>query len=139
MMKTLGEIHDLYMETDTLLLADVFENYRKVIDKNYKLDPIHFYTAPSLSSAAGLKYTGVSLEIPTDVDMHIFVDRGLRGGINMVANHLAKANNPLLPPEFYDKDTKPSFIKFVDANNLYGWAMSQFLPTGEFKWVEWVH
>ena len=57
----------------------------------------------------------------------------------MVANHFAKANNSLLPPEFYDKDTQQSFIKFVDANNLYGWAMSQFLPTGGFKWVKWIH
>ena len=138
-LKNLGELHDLYMETDTLLLADVFENYRKVIHTNYELDPIHFYTAPSLSWSAGLKYTGVKLEIPTDVNIHMFIDRGLRGGISMVANHFAKANNSMLPPEFYDKDTQQSFIKFVDANNLYGWAMSQFLPTGGFKWVKWIH
>ena len=138
-LQTLGELHDLYMETDTLLLADVFENYRKVIHRNYELDPIHFYTAPSLSWSAGLKYTGVKLEIPTDVNIHMFIDRGLRGGISMVANHFAKANNSMLPPEFYDKDSKQSFIKFVDANNLYGWAMSQFLPTGGFKWVKWIH
>ena len=57
-LKNLGELHDLYVETDTLLLADVFENYRQVIHKNYGLDPVHFYTAPSLSWSAGLKFKG---------------------------------------------------------------------------------
>ena len=138
-LKNLGELHDLYMVTDTLLLADVFENYRTVIHKNYGLDPIHFYTAPSLSWSAGLKYTGVRLELPTDVTINIFMDEGLRGGISLVGNHFAKANNKLLPPEFFDKNSKQSYIKFVDANNLYGWAMSQCLPTGGFKWVQWIH
>ena len=134
-LKNLGELHDLYMETDTLLLADVFQNYRQVIMKNYGLDPAHFYTAPALSWSAGLKYTNAKLEIPEDIDMHIFLDRGLRGGISMVANHIARANNKLMN-EFYDPETQQSFIKFVDANNLYGWAMSQFLPLGNFKWVD---
>ena len=132
-LKNLGELHDLYMETDTLLLADVFENYRQVIMKNYGLDPTHFYTAPSLSWSAGLKFTKVKLEIPQDIDMHLFVDQGLRGGISMVCNSFARANN-LLMKEF-DSSIQQSFIKFIDANNLYGWAMSQFLPTGNFKWV----
>ena len=132
-LKNLGELHDLYMETDTLLLADVFQNYRQVIMKNYGLDPTHFYTAPSLSWSAGLKFTKVKLEIPQDIDMHLFVDQGLRGGISMVCNSFARANN-LLMKEF-DSSIQQSFIKFIDANNLYGWAMSQFLPTGNFKWV----
>jgi hypothetical protein len=133
-LDNLGELHDLYVETDTLLLADVFENYRKVIHKNYELDPVHFYTAPALSWSAGLKFTKAKLEIPLDVNMHIFFDNGLRGGISMVVNHFAKANNPHLK-EFYNPETEQSFIKFVDANNLYGFAMSQCLPTGGFKWV----
>ena len=133
-LKNMGELHDLYMMTDTLLLADVFENYRDVILKNYRLDPAHFYTAPSLSWSAGLLHTKVKLEIPRDVDMHIFIDRGLRGGISMVANHFARANNPALK-EFWDPVKQRSYIKFVDANNLYGWAMSQYLPTGGFKWM----
>ena len=133
-LKNLGELHDLYMETDTLLLADVFENYRKTIFNHYDLDPIHFYTAPSLSWSAGLKFTNVKLEIPSDIDMHMFFDRGLRGGISLVTNHYAKANNKLMK-EYYDSKTKQSYIMYVDANNLYGWAMSQTLPTGGFKWV----
>ena len=133
-LKTLGELHDLYMMTDTLLLADVFEFYRTTIIQNYGLDPAHFYTAPSLSWSAGLKYTKVKLEIPRDVDVHIFIDKALRGGISMVANHFARANNPALE-KFWDPSRQMSFIKFIDANNLYGWAMSQILPTGGFKWM----
>ena len=133
-LKNLGELHDLYMETDTLLLADVFENYRKVIHRNYGLDPVHFYTAPSLSWSAGLKFTNVKLEIPLDVNMHIFFDRGLRGGISMVAEHFARANNKYM--EDFDSSSQQSFIQLVDANNLYGWSMSQMLPTGGFKWLD---
>ena len=102
--------------------------------KNYGLDPIHFYTAPSLSWSAGLKFTKVKLEIPQDIDMHIFFDRGLRGGISMVSHPYAKANNKAMK-EYYDPQTKQSYIMLVDANNLYGWAMSQPLPTGGFEWV----
>ena len=134
-LKNLGEFHDLYMETDTLLLADVFEKYRRNIHRNYGMDPVHFYTAPSLSWSAGLKYSGAKLEIPHDISMHIFIDNGLRGGISMVANQYAKANN-LEMKEQYDAEVKTSYIFFTDANNLYGWAMSQALPTGGFKWVE---
>ena len=133
-LKNLGELHDLYMETDTLLLADVFENYRGVIHKNYGLDPVHFYTAPALSWSAGLKFTKVKLEIPLDVNMHIFFDLGLRGGISMVAEHFARANNKYM--EDFDSAIQQSFIQLVDANNLYGWAMSQMLPTGGFKWLD---
>ena len=133
-LKNLGELHDLYVEADTLLLADVFENYRKVIHNNYGLDPVHFYTAPALSWSAGLKFTEAKLEIPLDVDMHMFFDLGLTGGMSMVADHFARANNKHLK-ELYDPATLQSFIKLVDANNLYGWAMSQMLPTSGFKWV----
>ena len=133
-LKNLGELHDLYMETDTLLLADVFENYRGVIHKNYGLDPVHFYTAPALSWSAGLKFTKIKLEIPLDVNMHIFFDLGLRGGISMVVEHFARANNKYME-ELFDPETLQSFIQLVDANNLYGKAMSQMLPTGGFKWV----
>ena len=99
-LKNLGELHDLYMETDTLLLSDVFQNYRKIILKNYELDPVHFLTAPSLSWAAGLKYTKAQLEIPTDIDTHLFFDLGLRGGISMVVNQFARANNNLMGEKY---------------------------------------
>ena len=78
--ENLGDFHDIYLKTDVLLLADVFENFRKTCLKHYKLDPAHYYTSPGLSWDALLKYTGINLELLTDVNKHLFVERGLRGG-----------------------------------------------------------
>jgi len=132
--KNLGDYHDLYNRTDVLLLADVFEAYRKTCLERYGLDPAHYYTSPGLSWDALLKKTGVELELLTDYDQHLFIEKGLRGGISMVSKRHARANNPLV--EGYDPSQPNSHIMYLDANNLYGWAMSQFLPTGGFKWVE---
>ena len=82
------------MKTDTLLLADVFENFRKVCQEKYRLDPAHYYSAPGLSWDALLKKTGVELELLTDMDMHLMIERGMRGGISMASKQYAKANNP---------------------------------------------
>ena len=130
--KTLGDYHDLYVKTDVALLADVFENFRKLCLKKYGLDPAHYFTSPGLSWDALLKMTGVNLELLTDHDMHLFVERGIRGGISMVSKRYAKANNPLLKD--YDKSKPNSYIMYLDANNLYGWAMSKPLPKSGFKW-----
>ena len=130
--KTLGDYHDLYVKTDVALLADVFENFRKLCLKQYGLDPAHYFTSPGLSWDALLKMTGVNLELLTDHDMHLFVERGIRGGISMVSKRYAKANNPLLKD--YDKSKPNSYIMYLDANNLYGWAMSKPLPKSGFKW-----
>ena len=132
-LKNLGDLHDLYMETDVFLLCDVFETFRDCSLENYGLDPAHFTTAPGLSWAACLKYTKVKLEIPTDADMHLFFDKGLTGGISMVANHYAKANNPQV--EGYNPKLPQSYIAFYDCNNQYGMAMCDFLPTHGFKWI----
>ena len=133
-LKNLGELHDLYMETDVLLLADVFENFRDFSMKNYELDPAHFLTAPGLSWSAALKYTGIKLELPTDPDMSLFIDKGLIGGISMIGNQFARANNSNLT-DLYDESEEKSFILLLDCNNQYGWAMSQYLPYGGFEWV----
>ena len=132
--KDMGDYHDLYLRTDVLLLADVFETFRKTCLQNYKLDPAHYYTSPGLSWDALLKKTGIELELLTDYDMHMFIEKGLRGGISMVSKRYAKANNPGV--EGYIPDEPQSHILYLDANNLYGWAMSQPLPTGNFEWVE---
>ena len=130
--KTLGDYHDLYVKTDVALLADVFENFRKLCLKQYGLDPAHYFTSPGLSWDALLKMTGVNLELLTDHDMHLFVERGIRGGISMVSKRYAKANNPLLSD--YDESKPNNYIMYLDANNLYGWAMSKPLPKSGFKW-----
>ena len=130
--KTLGDYHDLYVKTDVALLADVFENFRKLCLQQYGLDPAHYFTSPGLSWDALLKKTGVELELLTDYEMHMFVERGIRGGISMVSKRHAKANNPLVSD--YDESKPNSYIMYLDANNLYGWAMSKPLPKSGFKW-----
>ena len=102
--KTLADYHDLYLKTDVNLLSDVFENFRNICLQQYKLDPANYYTSPGLSWDALLKKTNVNLELLTDYDMHLLVERGLRGGISMVSNRYAKANNPLL--EKFDPNKK---------------------------------
>ena len=132
-LKNMGEYHNLYLESDILLLADVFENFRKTCLEYYKLDPCHYFTSPGLSWDAMLKMTNIKLELMTDVDMFQFIEKGLRGGISYIANRYGKANNKYMKE--YDEKAPSKYIKYLDANNLYGWAMSQYLPTGGFKWL----
>ena len=80
----MGDYHDLYVQTDTLLLADVFENFRNMCWELYKLDPSYFYSAPGLAWQACLKRTGVKLELLTDIDMSLINEKGIRGGMCQV-------------------------------------------------------
>ena len=130
--QNLGDYHDLYVTTDVLLLADVFKSFRKVCQEKYGLAPVHYYSAPGLSWDALLKKTGVELELLTDLDMHLFIERGMRGGISMVSKRYAKANNPRV--EGYEPAQPANYITYLDANNLYGWAMSLPLPKKRFHW-----
>ena len=132
--KTLGDYSDLYCRMDVLLLVDVFETFRKMYLRQYGLDLAHYYTSPGLSWDALLKKTGVELELLTNYDQHLLIERGMRGGISMVSKRHAKANNPLV--DGYDPEKPSSHILYLDANNLYGWAMSQPLSTGAFRWEE---
>lgn len=129
----MGEYHDIYMKSDVLMLADVFETFRNVCKDKYELDPCHYNTAPGLSWDAMLKKTGVQLELLTDYEMHMFIELGMRGGISTITQRYAKANNKYLKD--YNKDEKSSYIMYLDANNLYGGAMSEALPISDFKWV----
>ena len=132
--KTLREYHDLYNVSDVLLLADVFENFRDVCMNNYKLDPAWYYTSPGLAWDAALKLTGIELELLSDYDMILMIKHGIRGGISTISNRYAKANNKYMG-EAFDSNKPSSFITYLDANNLYGWAMSKPLPTKGFKWM----
>ena len=133
-MKTLEDYHNLYNKLDVLLLADVFENFRDICIKNYNLDPAHYYTAPGLAWDAALKLTDVKLELLSDIDMLLMVEKGIRGGISMVSNRYGKANNKYMGDSFDVKEPS-KYITFLDANNLCGWAMSKPLPTHDFKWM----
>ena len=120
----MGDYHDLYLETDVLLLANVFESFRKVCLDNYGLDPAHFCTVPGLAWKACLKKTGVNLELLKDPDMLLMFERGIRGGITQSVNKWAIANNPYMGCE-YDPLRSTNYLQFIDVNTLYGWAMSR--------------
>ena len=133
-LKYLGEYHDLYLQSDTLLLADVFENFRKTCLKVYELDPAHFLSLPGLAWQACLNKTNIKLELLTDYNMPLMVEEGIRGGICHSIHRYAKANNKYM--KNYDKNEESSYTQYLDANNLYGWAMSQKLPVNNFKWIK---
>ena len=133
MIKTMGEYHDLYLVSDVLLLTDVFENYRKTCMQYYKLYPCHYFTSLGLSWDAMLKMTNIKLELMTDIDMFQFIEKGMRGGISYITNRYGNANNKCMKE--YDEEAPSKYIMYHDANNLYAWAMSQYLPTGNFKWM----
>ena len=132
-IKNMGEYHDLYLQSDVLLLTDVFENFRNTCMQYYGLDPCHYFTSPGLSWDAMLKMTKVKLELMTDINMYQFIEKGMRGGVSYIANRYDKANNKYM--EGYDEKKPSKYIVYLDANNLYGWAMSQYLPYGSFKWL----
>ena len=131
-LKNLGEYHDLYVKSDTLSLADVFENFRNMCIKVYELDPAHFLTAPGLAWQTCLKKSKVKLELLTDNVMLLMVEEGISGGMCHAIHRYAKANNKYM--KNYDEKQESSYIQYLDTNNLYGWAMSEKLPVGGFKW-----
>ena len=130
----IGEYHNLYVQSDTLLVADVFENFGNKCLEIYGLDPIYFVSAPGLAWQACLKKTEVKLELLTDYDMILMTEKGISGGICQATHRYAKANNKYM--KNYDKKSESSYIEYFDANNLHGWAMSQKLPVKGFKWLK---
>ena len=121
-IKNLGEYHDLYLKTDVLLLCDVFEKFISVCLKDYRFNPCHYFSSPGLSWDAMLKMTGIQLDKIDNIDVHLFLEKGMRGGISYISKRYSKSGD--------DKT-----IMYWDANNLYGWAMIQDLPYGGFKFL----
>ncbi|CAH3173579.1 unnamed protein product, partial [Porites lobata] len=119
---TIRDNHDLYLKSDVLLLADVFENFRATCLKHYKLDPAHYYTSPGLAWDACLKETGQQLQLLHDYDMLMMFEQGIRGGITHISKRYAEANNKYMKD--FNPDNESTFIQYLDANNLYGWAMT---------------
>ena len=110
----------------------MFGKFIKICLDYYGLDPCHYFSSPGLSWNAMLKMTGIELELISDIDMHLFLEKGMRGGISYIAKRHSKANNKYM--ESHDSSEESVYIIYPDANNLYGWAMIQYLPYGGFKW-----
>ena len=106
-IKNLGEYHDLYLKTDVLLLCDVFEKFIATCLEYYSLDPCHYFSSPELSWDAMLKMTKIRPQKINDIDMHLFIEKGMRGGISYISKTYARTD---------DNNT----IMYWDANNLYG-------------------
>ncbi|XP_047029015.1 uncharacterized protein LOC124636862 isoform X1 [Helicoverpa zea] len=132
-IQNMGMYTDLYLKTDVLLLADVFESFRITCKRYYNLDPAFYLTAPSLSFDAMLLKTGVKLELISDVEIFRMIQKGIRGGVCMCSKRHVKANHKYL--DSYDPSHPNSYIIYLDCNNLYGYSMCQFLPYSDFRFM----
>ena len=132
---TMRDYHNIYLKTDIFLLADIFQSFRETALSKYGLDPLWYYSTPGLAWDALFLKTRQKLELITDQDMYMMVEEGLRGGISMVSRRYAHANNPGMGKGKWNMNKLKSFLLYLDANNLYGWAMMQYLPTGNFRWI----
>ena len=130
-IKTLGDYHDVYVPADTAQLSDVFESFRSKCLEVYSLDLAYFVSTPRLAFQALLKVTKAEIEVFTDIDIILMTEKGIRGGLTQVVKKCAKANNKYLPD--YDGTKKSVFLQYLDANNLYGYAMCKKLPLKGYK------
>ena len=133
-MKTMEDYYDLYLKCDILLLADVFEKFRNNSIKSYGSRPSHYLSAPALNWDAMFKQKNIELEIIPDPDIYIFFEKGTKGGVSYVSNRYSKASNKYL--KSYDPKQGTKHIIDLEANNLYGYGMSKFLPTSGFKLMD---
>ena len=130
-MDTMGDYHDLYLKADVLLLADVFEKFINTCFEYYGLNPCYYFSSPGLSLHAMLKMTVIELELVLDIVMLLFIEKGMRRGICYITKRHSKTNNKYM--KCYDEYQESKFITCLDAYNLCGWAMSQYLSHSEFK------
>ena len=131
--KSLLDYMLLYVKVDTLLLCDIFEDFRNLCMENYKLDPCHYFSLPGFGFDAMLRMTNVELELMTDIDMYTFIEKNLRGGITTINHRHFKANNEYLKD--HDSTQPSSFIHYTDSNNLYGIGLSSKMPIKDFRWL----
>ena len=132
--RTLLDYLKLYLTSDVCQLADVFENFRRICFGMYKLDPAYFMSSPQLSWNSAFKKLGLKLELISDGEMYRMIHPNVRGGICQSSVRYARANNKYMGA-LYRPNERESFIMYIDATNLYGWAMSQELPYSDFAWL----
>ena len=114
------------MKADVLLLADVFEKFISTCLEYYRLNPCHYFSSPRLSWDTMLKMTRTESELISDINLHLFIEKGMTRVISYIPKRQSKANNKYM--KCYDAYKENKFIMYLDANNLNGWAMSQYLP-----------
>ena len=132
-IKNLGEYDDLYVQSNKLLVADVFESFRNLCIKSYKLDPAYFSSLPGFAWQACLKKAGLKLELISDIDV-LMIEEGIKGGMYHSVLRHAKANVKYMKD--YDENKDDSLLIYTDYTNLYGKAMSEKLPVDGFEWIE---
>ena len=133
----MADYRDIYLQLDVLLLADFFETFHTACLEYYSLAPVHYYTTPGLAWDAALRMSRV-LHLITDVDMYHFVENSIRSGTSMISTLHAQANCPSFSDK-YDSSLPNQNLIYLDANNLYGRAMSQSSlsnsPTRSSRWL----
>ena len=133
--RTLRDYHDLYLKSDIFLATDIVENFRDKSQELYGLEPLHYYSLPGLSWDAALKHSEVELELITDIDMYLMVEKGIRGGISMISHRYAEANDPRMG-DAYNPNKPTKTLMYLDANSLYPTAMCEPLPIDQFTMVD---
>jgi hypothetical protein len=132
--RNLGDFHDIYLKVDVLLLTAIFQNFRATSIEKFGLDPCHYFSTPGLTWDAALKLTKTKLDLLTDIDMVLMIEKGIRGGISCAMSRHAIANNQ--QAENYDPTKPTSYITYLDVNNLYGYALNDVMPMKHFQWVD---
>ena len=132
-INTIGELLELYVKQDCLILCDVINHYRTMVRTNYSLEALCYYTSPALTFDAALRMTRAEIELLQDSTMYMFFEKGIRGGIATASRHYFKANNMYI--DDYNPENRTSYIFYGDVTNLYGYCLSQQLAIGEFSWV----
>ena len=133
-MNSMKDYHDLYLKVDALLLACVFETFKKESINSFELDPAHYSSTPGYSWDAMLRFTYVNLKLISDIKKYQLVESTIMGGISMICKGYAEANNQLL--KSYDANKPTTHIKYLDTNNLYRHSMMQLLLTEILDWVD---
>src|SRR3954469_19005992 len=126
-MKNFGEYHDLYLETDVLLLVDVFMNYTIMCLEDDGLDPSHYVSAPGMFNDSLYKSSRAELKLMTNMDEYLTIENGIRKSMTMVSHRYVKTNNSKYPD--YNSNKPKSYILDEDMNALYSDAMTQYMPT----------
>ena len=138
------DYHNLYNISDVLLFADIFDNFGNICMNHCGSAPAWHFSAPGLACGATSKITKVQLELLSDPNMLLMIESGITGGNATTSHRHAKANNGYMESEF-DSAEESKFMLYLDANNLYGWALSKQLPTSGFEWMtddeldDWKH